>query len=176
MGQTEHSIRIKPLKHPLDPDVCAKAARYAVRVAEEMSKRSSLLNEPINSVAQLSGEDILPFLGDLLGKGGFNSVYELERVPDSVDPNKKLAVKFLSDDAMYSSEEFCNGAADLLMEAKYLSALSQHPHPALIQLHGVCSSGPQGFTKPERAGFFLGKWMRSKWCINASTDLTNPFK
>jgi serine/threonine protein kinase len=41
------------------------------------------------------------------------------------------------------------------MEAKYLTALSAHPHPSLIQLHGVCAAGPGGFAKPERAGFFL---------------------
>jgi serine/threonine protein kinase len=194
--------RLKPLKHPLDPEVCQKAARYAVRVCEEMSKRSKLLNVvetdadadtaddetggggggghiSLHQVAAFERDEILPCLGDLLGKGGFNSVYELERIDLIADSSstsnsnskasqqqqqhrlrvanshQKLAVKFLSDDAMYSSEEFCNGAADLLMEAKYLTALSAHPHPALIQLHGVCAAGPGGFATPERAGFFL---------------------
>jgi serine/threonine protein kinase len=172
--------RLKPLKHPLDPEVCQKAARYAIRVCEEMSKRSKILNvDPddetggLHQVAAFERDEILPCLGDLLGKGGFNSVYELERIDLIADTSnskssqsqqhrlrvanshQKLAVKFLSDDAMYSSEEFCNGAADLLMEAKYLTALSAHPHPALIQLHGVCAAGPGGFAEPERAGFFL---------------------
>lgn len=172
--------RLKPLKHALDPEVCQKAARYAVRVCEEMSKRSKLLNVApddetggLHQVAVFERDEILPCLGDLLGKGGFNSVYELERIDLMADTtstsskssqqhrirvansHQKLAVKFLSDDAMYSSEEFCNGAADLLMEAKYLTALSAHPHPALIQLHGVCVAGPGGFATPERAGFFL---------------------
>jgi len=104
----------------------------------------------------------------MLGKGGFNSVYELEKIqlikenePTQVQRNHviatkpKLAVKFLSDEALSCPEEFCNGAADLLMEAKYLSALAAHPHPALIQLHGICASGPAGFGRVERAGFFL---------------------
>jgi serine/threonine protein kinase len=57
---------------------------------------------------------------------------------------------------MLSAEEFCNGAADLYMEAKYLTALAAHPHPALVQLHGVCRDGPKGFaTTHDRAGFFL---------------------
>jgi serine/threonine protein kinase len=186
--------RLKPLKHPLDPEVCQKAARYALRVCEEMSKRSQLLREEdadeIN-VALFERDEILPYLGELLGKGGFNNVYELEKIQlltasgnngttsggsgaassgsaaskpgQAMQRNrvvngsheKKLAVKFLSDDSMYSPEEFCNGAADLLMEAKYLTALAAHPHPALIQLHGVCSTGPIGFSRPERAGFFL---------------------
>ncbi|KAL7578287.1 hypothetical protein ACA910_012700 [Epithemia clementina (nom. ined.)] len=166
--------KLKPLKQPLDPEVCQKAARYAVRVCEEMSKRSQLLVEEdpdeIN-VALFERDEILPYLGEMLGKGGFNSVYELEtiqlntsgRQPPGqamqrnrvVNGGHKLAVKFLSDDSMYNPEDFCNGAADLLMEAKYLTALAAHPHPALITLHGVCSSGPSGFSKPERAGFFL---------------------
>jgi serine/threonine protein kinase len=176
--------RLKPLKHPLDPEVCQKAARYALRVCDEMSKRSKILNAENNDetglhqVAVFERDEILPFLGEVLGKGGFNSVYELERInlvaETSTSTNnskrtkgqalarirvanshQKLAVKFLSDDVMYCSEEFCNGAADLLMEAKYLTALSAHPHPALIQLHGVCAAGPGGFATPKRAGFFL---------------------
>lgn len=173
-NEASTSKRLKPLKHPLDPEVCQKAARYSVRVCEEMSKRSTLLNRDESpdqiSVALFDRDEILPNLGDLLGKGGFNSVYELERIrlnePHDgstqaairqrvANGSKKLAVKFLSDDAMYNPEEFCNGAADLLMEAKYLTALAEHPHPALIQLHGVCRTGPAGFSKPERAGFFL---------------------
>mmetsp|Transcript_4290 Transcript_4290/g.11724 ORF Transcript_4290/g.11724 Transcript_4290/m.11724 type:complete len:398 (+) Transcript_4290:133-1326(+) len=174
-GQDSQRL-LKPLKQPLDPDICQKAARYALRVCEEMSRRSQLLIEEdadeIN-VALFEREEILPFLGELLGKGGFNTVYELETIQlntnvrqppgQAMQRNKvvhqtnthKLAVKFLSDDSMYNPEDFCNGAADLLMEAKYLTALAAHPHPALIQLHGVSVSGPAGFSKPERAGFFL---------------------
>jgi serine/threonine protein kinase len=196
--------------------VCSKAARYAVRVYDEMSKRSLLLANqnqnqqqpnysdesetnntsalsPPQTVPLFDRDDILPRLGELLGKGGFNSVYELRTTTStsattgvtslpspSLSPSstasptlaplvdvrtgmpvptsfcaKKLAVKFLSDDAMMVPEEFCNGAADLLMEAKYLTALASHPHPSLIQLHGVCSAGPSGFSLPDRAGFFL---------------------
>jgi hypothetical protein len=79
--------RLKPLKHPLDPEVCQKAARYAVRVCEEMSKRSKILNVAhddesggLHQVAVFERDEILPCLGDMLGKGGFNSVYELERI------------------------------------------------------------------------------------------------
>ena len=196
----------------LDPAICQKAARYAVRVHDEMSKRSQLLRQEQNNdltttttttgggdattttaatatattntvIPTFEPEEILPHLGELLGKGGFNSVYELERITliddndddndniDSINNNSnltqqqqrrlqlqqeqpKLAVKFLSDEALGNPEDFCNGAADLLMEAKYLTALSAvHPHPSLIKLHGVCAAGPTGLA--ERAGFFL---------------------
>lgn len=163
-------------------------------------------------MAKFDRHEIIPFLGELLGRGGFNSVYELERISlqsssttttttttatttesstsssssssgamhpqhsnnhhhhhhgstyDStqqslrqavVTRKPKLAVKFLSDEALENQDEFCNGAADLLMEAKYLTALASHPHPGLIQLHGICAAGPAGFGRVERAGFFL---------------------
>jgi serine/threonine protein kinase len=160
----------------LDPEVCQKAAHYAVRVCEEMSKRSKLLtvdeSSGVSQMAVFQHSEVLPYLGEFLGKGGFNSVYELERInlsektthkPEQAaargrvaNSRNRLAVKFLSDDAMHSSgDDFCNGAADLLMEAKYLTALAAHPHPAIITMHGVCAAGPGGFAKPERAGFFL---------------------
>ena len=166
MTDTEHRV-MKPLVQPLDQSVYQKASRYAVRVLEEMSKRSTLLKQE-GEVARFDRDEILPYLGEMLGKGGFNSVYELERInltkendatqaqrDHIISKKPKLAVKFLSDEALASPEEFCNGAADLLMEAKYLTALAAHPHPALIQLHGICSAGPSGFSNVERAGFFL---------------------
>jgi hypothetical protein len=75
---------MKPLKHPIDPEFCQKAARYSIRICEEMSKRSTLLSkeeapEKIQ-VAVFDRDEILPHLGDLLGKGGFNSVYELTQI------------------------------------------------------------------------------------------------
>jgi Protein kinase domain len=160
--------RLKPLKQPLDPAVCQKAARYAVRVFEEMSKRSTLLKQQEGAVAWFDSDEIMPYLGELLGKGGFNVVYEIEKVkllrdcPETqtkrnqvIITKPKLAIKFLSDEVLLSPEDACNGSADLFMEAKYLTALAAHPHPGLITLHGVSSAGPAGFGKPERAGFFL---------------------
>lgn len=186
---TTTSVVDKPMKHPLDPQVCQKAARYAVRVYEEMSRRSTLLrkvgtdddsHDPGDDttcrtersyqsigngvIAQFHRDDVMPHLGEMLGRGGFNSVYSLKSNVVLVDAHtgrrvvnarNELAVKFLSDDAMAIAEEFCNGAADLYMEAKYLTALAAHPHPGLIQLHGICASGPNGFCRTERAGFFL---------------------
>lgn len=159
--------RLKPLKQPLDPAVCRKAERYAVRVCAEMSKRSTILKEQ-ETVALFDSDEILPYLGELLGKGGFNNVYELEKIelvkecPSTeiqrkhiVNTKPKLAIKFLADRVLLSSKDACNGSADLLMEAKYLTALAAHPHPALIRLHGISAAGPAGFGMPERAGFFL---------------------
>lgn len=153
-----------------DPDICHKASRYAIRVCEEMSKRSKLISDLEDVVPTFEREEIIPNLGDLLGKGGFNNVYELDRIDlisktannnieklrnRLVNSKEKLAVKFLCDEAMNNSEEFCNGAADLLMEAKYLSALAKHPHPGLITLHGIAAEGAAGFSSGLKGGYFL---------------------
>jgi len=159
---------------PLDLDVCQKASRYATRVCQEMTKRSSLIKDlKKDCVPYFERDEIIPFLGDKLGKGGFNSVYELEKIeldessPVSDDQRqqrltilknidrKLLAVKFLNESAMANSNEFCNGAADLLLEAKYLSAISNHPHPSIISLHGVAAAGAAGFATGQMGGYFL---------------------
>jgi hypothetical protein len=169
---------LKPLKHALDPLICQKASRYAIRVYDEMSKRSTLLAEDA-SVPGLDRPEILPYIGELLGKGGFNSVYELnipkehnnstgvsgmssalaqlvQSTTTSSRTPQQYAIKFLSDSAMTGSEEFCNGAADLYMEAKYLTALTaSHAHPNVIAIHFVCSAGPNGFCHAGRAGYFI---------------------
>eukprot|EP00534_Pseudo-nitzschia_fraudulenta_P008448 CAMPEP_0201151716 /NCGR_PEP_ID=MMETSP0851-20130426/12574_1 /ASSEMBLY_ACC=CAM_ASM_000631 /TAXON_ID=183588 /ORGANISM="Pseudo-nitzschia fraudulenta, Strain WWA7" /LENGTH=364 /DNA_ID=CAMNT_0047428615 /DNA_START=182 /DNA_END=1276 /DNA_ORIENTATION=- len=139
-----------------------------------MTKRSSLIKDlKKDCVPYFERDEIMPYLGDKLGKGGFNSVYELEKieldesspvndnqrqqrsiVKDNID-HKLLAVKFLNESAMANSNEFCNGAADLLLEAKYLSAISNHPHPSIISLHGVAAAGAAGFATGQMGGYFL---------------------
>jgi serine/threonine protein kinase len=160
---------------PLDLDVCQKASRYATRVCQEMTKRSSLIQElKDDCLPSFERDEIMPYLGDKLGKGGFNSVYELERIEledrhmssysasqqeqrEKVANNfhEKYAVKFLNESAMANSNEFCNGAADLLLEAKYLSALTSHPHANVIRLHGVAAAGAAGFATGQMGGYFL---------------------
>jgi serine/threonine protein kinase len=157
----------------LDLDVCQKASRYATRVCQEMTKRSSLIRDlGVDCVPSFERDEVIPYLGDKLGKGGFNTVYELEKIEiDESSPcseaqrqqrtyvvrnlQKRLAVKFLNESAMANSNEFCNGAADLLLEAKYLSALSTHPHPSIITLHGVAAAGAAGFATGQMGGYFL---------------------
>ena len=66
---------------PLDLDVCQKASRYATRVCQEMTKRSSLIKDlKVDCIPYFERDEIMPYLGDKLGKGGFNSVYELEKI------------------------------------------------------------------------------------------------
>ena len=167
--------RLPPLEKPFDRQVCLKAAKYALRVCAEASKRSTLLRQNAK-VAWLSREEVLPHVGLLLGSGGFNNVYELEGItlkgrkcPETeqlrqelVSKNKpnKLAIKFLSDASLRNSNNACDGSADLLMEAKYLTSIAAlHPHPGIIRLHavsrGLGTGNAKNFGQAERAGLFL---------------------
>ena len=66
-----------------------------------------------------------------------------------------LAVKFLSESCKTSSQDYANGAADLLLETQYLSALSSYPHANIIRLHGVAAAGPEGFATGAEGAYFL---------------------
>jgi len=157
----------------LDLDICEKASRYATRVCQEMTKRSSLIKDlKEDCIPYFERDEVMAHIGEKLGKGGFNSVYELEKIEldesclcseeqrqqrSAVAHNlkHKLAIKFLNESAMETSNEFCNGAADLVLEAKYLSALRNHPHPCIINLHGVAAAGAAGFATGQMGGYFL---------------------
>eukprot|EP00957_Ditylum_brightwellii_P137684 10496393-Ditylum_brightwellii.AAC.1 len=59
---------------------------------------------------------------------------------------KQYALKALSGNVMHNSRDFRRGAADLAIEANFLSVL-QHRH--IIKLHGVSDKGAE-------AGFASG--------------------
>jgi serine/threonine protein kinase len=159
----------------LDVDACIRASRYATKVCHEMCKRSRLIQNEENgseeSLPVIDREEIV--FGELLGRGGFNNVFEVQKIElkqqskqsakqqegrlrifKNFSPNK-YAVKFLNEKCTSSLDDFCNGAADLLIETKYLHALSSYPHPNIIQLHAVAAAGAAGFARGQVAGYFL---------------------
>ena len=150
-----------------------RASQYAIRVCNEMMAYSKLADNTAG-IPLLERDEVV--LGDLLGSGGFNHVFEvfsIELRPNDHEndllnsPQQRmsrhhlakrdipLAVKFLNDDCMRNSEDYCNGAADLLLEARYLSALASYPHPNIIHLHGVAAAGAEGFSNGTEGGYFL---------------------
>jgi serine/threonine protein kinase len=164
---------------PLLPrEVCQKATKYALRVVQEISSYSKLEGNSDN-IPLLERDEVV--LGDLLGSGGFNNVFEvisidlmetgagrhgkLTHTPAQETARKlvakrgknpdALAVKFMNEQAMANSEDYCNGAADLLLEARYLALLANYPHPNLIRLHGMAAAGANGFSEGLEAGYFL---------------------
>lgn len=116
------------------------------------------------------------FLGELLGKGGFNQVFAVERIgllkkrgryPHKTSSktqrqNRSLlaensednyAVKFLKREVMASAKDYSNGAADLMVETQILSTIKSHPN--IITLHGVAAAGVSGFAEGTEGGYFL---------------------
>jgi serine/threonine protein kinase len=103
-------------------------------------------------------------LGKLLGTGSFNHVYELDRItmPEEFDTLEEeqaiikkaskgaFAVKFLKKEVMSKTNTFINGAADLVVEAKFLANLN---HPNIIRLHALSTEGVNGFHQEN--GYFL---------------------
>jgi serine/threonine protein kinase len=162
--------------YSLSPADFEEASKYAIRVMQEVSANSKLADNR-DGIPLLERDEVV--LGDLLGTGGFNNVYEVHAIelggetgphahltstPVQVSARRmlakrsrssELAVKFLNETCKSSSEVYANGAADLLLETRYLSALSSYPHPNVIRLHGVAAAGPEGFATGAEGAYFL---------------------
>lgn len=131
-------------------------------------------------VKKLDREDVE--VGKLLGKGGFNHVYEVTNVrrpsllgamgggkvavdhsdqetspPSPSAPRRSscsnYVVKHLSPSCFADEEKFRAAAVDLALEAKLLSKID---HPNVIKLHGVTKgSVVSAFSSDDDAGYFL---------------------
>lgn len=171
-----HSSLHSGMNVGLSPDSYTheKVSRYAKKVSEHMTSNSRIVNPNQERTIPAFEKDEL-FLGDILGSGGFNDVYSLKDIQLTRDANKdrayslvqregrvelakragsgkRYAVKFLSQRTMSNVDAYKNGAADLLMEAKYLGSMTNYPHPNIIRLHGVmAAAGGNEFTP----GYFL---------------------
>ena len=66
--------------------------------------------------------------------------------------DKRYAIKFLSQETVDDPERFCTGAADLVVEAKFLASLE---HPNIIKLRGMAAAGTSGFASCNAMGYFL---------------------
>jgi serine/threonine protein kinase len=66
--------------------------------------------------------------------------------------NCRYAVKFLSKETIEDPDRFCTGAADLVVEAKFLASLE---HPNIIKLRGMAAAGTSGFASCHEQGYFL---------------------
>mmetsp|Transcript_26160 Transcript_26160/g.29311 ORF Transcript_26160/g.29311 Transcript_26160/m.29311 type:complete len:442 (+) Transcript_26160:151-1476(+) len=159
-----------------------KAWKAASRSAKHMSKHSKIVNPSLEKcIPRFERDEVI--LGDFLGSGGFNDVYEVESVDlitnlEEAEHAKKIAsplqrehrafvskhvfressqncryaMKFLSIDTICDPGRYITGAADLVVEAKFLASLE---HPNIIKLRGMAAAGTSGFAKMEERGYFL---------------------
>lgn len=147
-----------------------------------MSKHSKIVNPSMEKcIPRFERCEIK--LGQMLGSGGFNDVYEISSI-DLVEDlsmaenakkissplqsehrafvskhvfressqNCRYAVKFLSMETIGDPHRFCTGAADLVVEAKFLASIS---HPNIIKLRGMAAAGTSGFATMKERGYFL---------------------
>lgn len=167
----------------LDPaEIGKKAWKSASRAAKHMSKHSRIVNPSLEKcIPRFERDEVI--LGEFLGSGGFNDVYEVKRIDlvqnlEEAEHAKKIAsplqqehrafiakhvfressqncryaMKFLSMDTISDAGRFCTGAADLVVEAKFLASLE---HPNIIKLRGMAAAGTSGFASMEERGYFL---------------------
>jgi len=167
----------------LEPaEVGKRAWKLASRAAKHMSKYSRIVNPSLEKcIPRFERDEVL--LGEFLGSGGFNDVYEVHTIDlvknlEEAENAKKIAsplqqehrafiakhvfressqesryaMKFLSLSTIEDPSRFCTGAADLVVEAKFLASLE---HPNIIKLRGMAAAGTSGFATLEERGYFL---------------------
>jgi len=155
------------------------AARCAKQMAQDMEAYSVVI-DPVKELRLPRFDRDEMVLDNLLGSGGFNDVYALHSIDlkrnldqmssclrDVMDQVQKdgrseleccaragpcYAIKFLKAEIMANQDSFCNGAADLIIEAKLLTSLV---HPNILTLHGIAAAGVNGFRSGVEGGFFL---------------------
>ena len=167
---------------PEQNEMGRKAWKAASRAAKHMSKHSKIVNPKMEkSIPRFESSEVI--IGKHLGSGGFNNVFELERIDLLEDPllapharkicsdlqqqhrsfvakhvyressnSRRYAVKFLSTETLQDEDRFCTGAADLVVEAKFLASLS---HPHIVKLRGMAAAGTSGFASQKEQGYFL---------------------
>jgi len=115
-------------------------------------------------------------LGKLVGSGGFSNVYEIRGFngaqptnwswtfrkdaarkyykENTIDQNgkSKYVVKQLKSSKMQDANKFCTAAADLVMEAHFLSSLN---HENILRIRGWAASGVEAFLDGEHDSYFL---------------------
>lgn len=144
--------------------------------ANGLTRDAKFLNETEieSSVAVFHSSEIV--LGKLLGKGGFSQVYEagafnlMQTHPTSAASQMNLArrivestaidykgqatyaLKHLDKKLLQNPDEFCAAAADLYVEAKYMSRFN---HPNILKLRGMANGGTSAFQEGRYNSFFL---------------------
>lgn len=146
-----------------DTDAMRQVTEEVSAIVHELSQMSRIMGSVKESnIPRFEPNELT--LGKLLGTGSFNHVYALDRItmPEEFDMLEEeqaiikkaskgaFAVKFLKKEVMCKTNTFINGAADLVLEAKFLANLN---HPHIIRLHALSTEGVKGFQKEN--GYFL---------------------
>jgi len=159
-------------EHQMVRNIASAVEEYAAG----LTRNAKFLEETEveSSVAVFHNSEIV--LGKLLGSGGFSQVYEasafnlLQTSPSSAASEMNLArriiestaidhrgqttyaLKHLDKKLLQNPDEFCAAAADLYVEAKYMSRFN---HPNILKLRGMANGGTSAFREGRHNAFFL---------------------
>ncbi|KAL3922574.1 MAG: hypothetical protein SGILL_002131 [Bacillariaceae sp.] len=165
----------------MDPaEIGKRAWKAASRAAKHMSKHSRIVNPSLEKcIPRFERNECI--LGEFLGSGGFNDVYEIKRIDlvqslEEAEHAKKIASPlqqehraFISKHVFRESSQNCRYAMKFLsmdtigdpsrfctgaadLEAKFLASLE---HPNIIKLRGMAAAGTSGFAGMQERGYFL---------------------
>lgn len=177
MKRRRDSLRMLECEsHAHEARVVRNVASAVEDYAAGLTRDAKFLNETEieSSVAVFHSSEIV--LGKLLGSGGFSQVYEAKafnlmmtqpsaaasemnlarRIVESTAVNHRgettYALKHLDKRLLQKPDEFCAAAADLYVEAKYMSRFN---HPNILKLRGMANGGTSAFQDGRYNSFFL---------------------
>ena len=180
MKRRRESMRMMDEQQVQQEQQEAQMVRNIARAVEDyangLTRDATFLNETEieSSVAVFHSSEIV--LGKLLGKGGFSQVYEasafnlMQTQPSTAASQMNLArrivegtavdwkgqatyaLKHLDKKLLNNPDEFCAAAADLYVEAKYMSRFN---HPNILKLRGMANGGTAAFQEGRYNSFFI---------------------
>ena len=84
---------------------------------------------------------------------GYSSVGSVASIVDAVyHGDSRYAVKFLRREVMHEPRRYRIGAADLVVEAKFLSCLE---HPNIVKMRGITADGVRAFATGMEGAYFV---------------------
>jgi serine/threonine protein kinase len=141
-----------------------EVASQVTRIAEKKTKRlvdSQCFDRLLEDSTSTTDVDLMTHseieLGELLGHGGFNSIYKVKSLKEhssqSSGKGDEYVVKVIRKDILQNEVEFALCAADIIKEGILMACLD---HPHILKMRAMASSGTSSFANSRRHdSFFL---------------------
>lgn len=150
---------LKPAFAKLEPELAKELAEKTEQRVEHALMRASVAYQSqlsVGPVPKFTMDDVTRF--DLLGAGGFASVYSIEvKEPQRLRYHKRgqeYVIKHLSPKllALENKRKLHAGAKDIVLESHLLSALN---HRNIIAVHGMSEGGISSFATQQRTDSYF---------------------
>lgn len=135
-------------------------ASKVTRIAAKKTKRlvdSKCLDRLLEDSTSTTDVDLMTHseieLGELLGQGGYNSIYKVKSLREDSSIGDEYVVKVLRKEILQNKVEFALCAADIIKEGILMTCLD---HPHILKMRAMASSGTSSFANSRRHdSFFL---------------------